>query len=174
MTMKVHLRQHLIVITAESEEEGAAVAAWAGARNGHVFALVHQDGQTCLLKDLGPRDIACREPINVTSRAPDPQIRLISNWAHTPFSLHDQEYASVETFWQGLKFPGFERRQEMALLYGHEARRAGMAGRACRNDRLPWPDRGRGNSRPLATDVAGLLGQIHSTRRGAKCSPEHG
>jgi predicted NAD-dependent protein-ADP-ribosyltransferase YbiA (DUF1768 family) len=128
--MKVLLKHHLIIFTAESEEERSALAAWANIRDAHVFALTHQDEQTCLLKGLGPRAIACREPINVTSRAPDPQLRLISNLAHTPFHLDGQEYASVEAFWQGLKFPDAERRQEIAHLHGHEARHAGFAAQA--------------------------------------------
>jgi hypothetical protein len=133
--MRVLLKHHLIVITAESEEERAAVAAWASARDGRVFALTHQDNQTCLLKDLGPRAIACREPINVTSRALDPQIRLISNPAHTPFTLDGQAYASVEAFWQGLKFPDGERRRQIARLHGHDARRSGLASQTSDNMR---------------------------------------
>jgi predicted NAD-dependent protein-ADP-ribosyltransferase YbiA (DUF1768 family) len=125
--MKVLLKPHLIVITPETEEERATIAAWAGARDGHVFALAQQGGRTCLLKDLGPRADACREPINVTSRAPDPQIRLLSNLAHTPFALDGLEYASVEAFWQGLKFPDAERRRRIAPLHGREARRVGTA-----------------------------------------------
>jgi predicted NAD-dependent protein-ADP-ribosyltransferase YbiA (DUF1768 family) len=124
--MKILLKHRLIVITAESEEERAAVAAWTSTRDAHVFALTHRDGQACLLKDLGPRAVVCREPINVTSGAADPQIRLLSNFAHTPFCLDSQAYGSVEAFWQGLKFPDVGRRREIAPLHGHEARRAGV------------------------------------------------
>ena len=124
--MKVRLKDHLLIITAESEEEKQAVAAWAPDKHGHVFALRHQDSQTFLLTDLGPRLEACREPINITSRSPSPAIRLISNLAHTPFELDDERYASVEGFWQGLKFPEAAQRQAIAQLHGQEARQAGF------------------------------------------------
>jgi N-glycosidase YbiA len=122
----VRLKDNLIVITAETPEEQSMVAVWAKAADGNVFVLKHQDQRTFRLIDLGTRPDACREPINVTSRSPDAMIRLISNLAHTPFELDGNAYASVEAFWQGLKFPDIERRRQIASLYGIEARRAGF------------------------------------------------
>jgi predicted NAD-dependent protein-ADP-ribosyltransferase YbiA (DUF1768 family) len=122
--MKVRLKDNLIVITAECEDE--KVSAWADRMAGHVFSLHRQDDQTFLLTDLGPRPEACREPINVTSRSSDPAIQLISNLAHTPFELDGTRYGSVEAFWQGLKFPDEQRRREIASLCGQEARHAGL------------------------------------------------
>lgn len=122
--MIVRLKDGLIVITAETDEERSTLAELAAAADGHVFRLKHQDGQTVRLHSLGPREIACREPINVTSRSPDPAIRLISNFAHTPFELHGRQYASVEGFWQGLRWPDEARRREIAMLHGGRARHA--------------------------------------------------
>jgi predicted NAD-dependent protein-ADP-ribosyltransferase YbiA (DUF1768 family) len=124
--MKVRLKQNLIIVTAESAQEREMVTGWAKEVNGHVFALRLQDEQTFRLSALGPRLEACREPINVTSRASEPAIRLISNFAHTPFELDGQPYASVEAFWQGLKFPDESQRREIAPLHGDVARRAGF------------------------------------------------
>lgn len=129
--MKVRLKPKLIVITAESAEELQEVAAWAEAVDGHVFALKLQDGQTFRLTDLGGRAEACREPINVTSRSPDLAVRLISNFAQTPFELDGRSYGSVEAFWQGLKFPEEARRREIAPLHGGQARRAGIGAPEC-------------------------------------------
>ena len=70
------------------------------------------------------------EPINVTSRSPDPTVRLIANLAHTPFELDGHAYASVEAFWQGLKFPDAERRRQISPLHELAARRAGCAAEA--------------------------------------------
>lgn len=39
-------------------------------------------------------------PINVASNSENPTEALLSNLAHTPFSLDSREYASVEAFWQ--------------------------------------------------------------------------
>lgn len=125
--MKVKLKDNLIVIIAETTEEKMAMANWGSDKNDHAFALRNQKNQTFLLTDLGSRLEVCQTPINITSRAPDPAIQLISNFAHTPFVLDDRRYASVEGFWQGLKFPEAFRRREVAHLHGGAARRAGQA-----------------------------------------------
>jgi predicted NAD-dependent protein-ADP-ribosyltransferase YbiA (DUF1768 family) len=122
--MQVRLKRGLIVVTAEPGEADATVA-WASAHQDHAFALWRQDDRTFVLKSLGLREEACREPINVVSNASSEAVRLISNFAHTPFELDGQSYASVEGFWQGLKFPGEEDRQRIATLHGDEAKRAG-------------------------------------------------
>jgi predicted NAD-dependent protein-ADP-ribosyltransferase YbiA (DUF1768 family) len=75
--------------------------------------------------DLGPREEACREPINVYFGSEPSPWRAISNLAHTPFVLHGRSYASVEGFWQGLKRPDEESRARIAALWGGEARKAG-------------------------------------------------
>ncbi len=125
--MRVILKDGLLVVTALSEEERAELEQWAKRSHNHVFALQHQDAQTFRMTDLGPRADACREPINVTSKASDPQIRLISNFAHTPFFLGEQHYASVEGFWQGLKFAEPADRERLAALWGGHARKSGSA-----------------------------------------------
>lgn len=124
--MKVRLKPNLLVVSAESAEERESLASWAREIDGHVFVLKLQDEQTFRLNSLGPRADACREPINVTSRSPEPAIQLISNFAHTPFELDGQQYGSIEAFWQGLKFPDESRRREIAPLHGDDARRAGF------------------------------------------------
>ena len=42
-------------------------------------------------------------PINVTSKNPEPAIRLIRNFAATPFELNGASYAAVEGFWQSFR-----------------------------------------------------------------------
>ncbi len=64
---------------------------------------------------------ACREPINVTSMSPEP-IRLIANFAPTPFELDGIRYSCVEAFWQSLRFPANER-PSIARLDGSAAKR---------------------------------------------------
>ena len=124
--MKVRLKPNLVVVTAESAEEREELVQWGREVDGHVFALKLQDAQTFRLSALGTRADACREPINVTSRSPDPAIQLISNFAHTPFELDGLQYGSIEAFWQGLKFPDEARRREIAPLHGDAARQAGF------------------------------------------------
>ena len=123
--MMVRLKENLLVVTAESEEERESLVLWGGSLNGYVFRLTLQDSQTFRLMVVGPEAEACREPINVTSRSSDPAIQLISNFAHTPFELNGQQYGSVEAFWQGLKYPDESRRQEIAPLFGKDAMLAG-------------------------------------------------
>lgn len=122
--MKIQFKESLLVLVAETGDDIAQVTRWGAGCDGHVFALTVQHDRTLLLRDLGPRPDACREPINVVSTAPDEAVRLISNLAHTPFRLHGREYASVEGFWQGLKFPDEESRRQIAQLHGKAAKLA--------------------------------------------------
>jgi len=124
--MIVRLKDKLLVVTGETDEERQSVTEFASSMNQRAFALVHQDPQTFRLSDLGPIPEACREPINISSRSVSPAIQLISNFAHTPFELDGQSYASVEAFWQGLKFPDQSRGRQIAALHGQEARQTGF------------------------------------------------
>lgn len=63
--------------------------------------------------------------INVGSRGGTETERLLSNFAATPFVLWGEEYASVEGFWQSLKFPKLSDRRKVAKLSGVDAKRAG-------------------------------------------------
>ena len=68
---------------------------------------------------------AGQEPLNITFDATPMPLRLISNLAETAFKLDGRDYASVEGFWQGLKFAGAEDRVRFAGLAGHAAEKAG-------------------------------------------------
>ncbi len=70
------------------------------------------------------------------------ELGLLSNFAATPFTFHGRRYASLESFWQMMKYPeGPEdpratypglhwafTRQQVAQLTGFEAKRAGTLG----------------------------------------------
>lgn len=122
--MKAILKPDHLVLVPEGEAETVDLAAWKAGRDGRVFA-VHLAGTGLALRDLGVREIVCREPINVTSRHPDPGVCLIGNFAATPFHLDGHDYASVESFWQGLKFDDPAERRRVAAMDGPQARRAG-------------------------------------------------
>jgi predicted NAD-dependent protein-ADP-ribosyltransferase YbiA (DUF1768 family) len=112
--MKTLMQSNRLVLVPETEEERVALAAWQSAHEGHAFAMQPNAGTGATLADLGPRPDACREPINVTSLSPDP-IRLIANFAPTPFELDGVRYACVEAFWQSLRFPLDERAAFVSL-----------------------------------------------------------
>ncbi len=57
-------------------------------------------------------------PLNVYSRSEEEIGRLMSNFAHTPFTLDGVTYASIEGFYVSLKFLEPEKRTKMAGLYG--------------------------------------------------------
>lgn len=116
--------QNLLVLVPESEEEASALAEWKAGRDGHVFRSA-TGGTGLALFDLGPQELVCREPINVTSMHPDPAIRLIGNFADTPFDLDRVRYQSVESFWQSLKFDTRAERLELAAMRGGMARKTG-------------------------------------------------
>ena len=123
--MKALLKKGVIVLIPEEEDESKTFAAWREAASEHVFVLVAQPRGGTILHDLGPREEACREPLNVAYRSSDWRIKLISNFAPTPFELDGRTYASVEGFWQGLKFPKAADRRRIAELYAGAAKRAG-------------------------------------------------
>jgi predicted NAD-dependent protein-ADP-ribosyltransferase YbiA (DUF1768 family) len=74
--------------------------------------------------------------INIGSRGGTDLERNLSNFADTPFSLWGEDYASVEAFWQSLKFPKISDRRRVAKLTGIEAKRAGRE--APKSNTLIW------------------------------------
>jgi predicted NAD-dependent protein-ADP-ribosyltransferase YbiA (DUF1768 family) len=124
--MELRLKSAHLVAIPQTELEGIDLAEWKFAHRGHVFLLSADDGDGLALRDLGPQPVACREPINVTSRHPDEVIRLISNFAVTPFELNGQAYDSVEGFWQGLKFDEPAERRRLAAADPRLAKRDGQ------------------------------------------------
>ncbi|MCC6887779.1 MAG: NADAR family protein [Hyphomicrobiales bacterium] len=121
--MQVRLKSDVLVLVPETDDEAAALSAWKAAREGFVFALTADAGPGAGCVALGPRNQACREPINVHSENPDPRIAIIANFAPTPFLLDGERYACVEAFWQSLRFP-HEERPRIAALDGAAAKRA--------------------------------------------------
>jgi predicted NAD-dependent protein-ADP-ribosyltransferase YbiA (DUF1768 family) len=125
--MKVFLKAGQLVLVPESEGEVADLAAWKTERSGHVLAVQNTAGEGVALIDLGLREDACNEPFQIASFVKDPAAQLISNFAATPFALDGREYASVESFWQGLKFAKESERRRIAALPGPRARQEGEA-----------------------------------------------
>jgi len=125
--MKALLKKGVIVLLPEEDDDPETFAAWREAATEHVFVLRTQARGGTVLHDLGPREEACREPLNIGYRSSDWRIKLISNFAPTPFELDGRVYASVEGFWQGLKFPAASDRRRIAELYAGTAKRAGEA-----------------------------------------------
>jgi len=123
--MKALLKSGVIVLVPEPDDDTDSFADWRAAATEHVFVLRAQERGGTVLHDLGPREDACREPLNIGYRSTDWRITLISNFAPTPFELDGRVYASVEGFWQGLKFPSAADRRRVAQLYGGAAKRAG-------------------------------------------------
>ena len=158
--MKALLKEGVIVLVPEPEDDPETFAAWREAATDRVFVLHAQPRGGTILHDLGAREEACREPLNVAYRSSDWRIKLISNFAPTPFELDGRAYASVEGFWQGLKFPSAADRRRIAELYAGTAKRAGEGAVPAamfeyEGERIP---------RPLETDGARLLGQVQPER----------
>jgi predicted NAD-dependent protein-ADP-ribosyltransferase YbiA (DUF1768 family) len=122
--MRVILKKGMLVLSVENEAERADFAVWREAAKGHVFVFDGGSSKGGALFDIGVREEACREPINIVYTNGD-QWQLISNLAETPFVLDGRSYASVEGFWQGLKADSERERRRIAGLSGLAARRAG-------------------------------------------------
>lgn len=62
------------------------------------------------------------KPLNVASGAYEQIGKDLSNFADRPFTLDGRQYASVEAFYQGLKWPDAAKRAEVSVLTGKEAK----------------------------------------------------
>lgn len=115
----------IAIVIPESDSDTDILRTWGNGLENHLWALQIQKKGTLYIEDLGPHSDVVQEPINIGSFSDDPRVKLISNFAHTPFELDGRTYASVEAFWQGLKFPDEEVRLEISKLYGYKAKEAG-------------------------------------------------
>jgi hypothetical protein len=102
--MKVILKAGVLILVPETEAETAELQGWKTGTAGHVLYARQDEGSGLALMDIGLKPDACNEPIQVSSMVKDPAVQLIGNFADTPFILDERKYASVESFWQGLKF----------------------------------------------------------------------
>jgi predicted NAD-dependent protein-ADP-ribosyltransferase YbiA (DUF1768 family) len=122
--MQVILKPGVLVVTTQTAEEREAFAAWRRAAAGHVFSFDGGTDEGGALLDLGPRADALREPINIHFDEGEASVLPIGNLALAPFTLGGRPYASVEGFWQGLKFASEDDRARVAALWGKPAKRA--------------------------------------------------
>jgi predicted NAD-dependent protein-ADP-ribosyltransferase YbiA (DUF1768 family) len=122
--MRVILKPGMLILAPGTDADRDAFSAWCGAVKGHVF---HFDGRSGALHDLGPREEACREPMNIVFDQIEARWQPISNLAYTPFAMRGLTYASVEGFWQGLKFAADADRVRVAALWGKDAKQAASA-----------------------------------------------
>jgi predicted NAD-dependent protein-ADP-ribosyltransferase YbiA (DUF1768 family) len=123
--MRVLLKPEILVVLPDTAEETDAFQTWASAHQDHVFHLTADANGSAVLRDLGLRADACREPINIVFEINDTRFQPISNLALAPFELDGRRYASVEGFWQGLKSDSATERARIAALWGVEAKNAG-------------------------------------------------
>lgn len=126
--MRAIFKDALVVLIPETEAETDDLAGWKAAHADHVLLVRPDDERSSTsleLHDLGARLEACREPINVVSSSNDPIVRMIGNLATTPFELDGRRYLSVESFWQGLKFPHAADRERIASCEGPRAQSEG-------------------------------------------------
>lgn len=121
--MRVLTKTGMLIVVPDDPGDAERLAHFADAYHGHLLRLLRA-GRGMQLVDCGREDHVRNSPINITSDSPPP-LSLISNFAQTPFDLDGRRYASVEGFWQGLKFPAPEDRSRIAALWGSEAKQAG-------------------------------------------------
>lgn len=74
---------------------------------------------------LHPENPQHTHTINIASNSLDRTEALLSNLAHTPFELDGMRYASVEAFWQGLKYSDTAKRDEIATYHGLLSKKSG-------------------------------------------------
>jgi predicted NAD-dependent protein-ADP-ribosyltransferase YbiA (DUF1768 family) len=122
--MRVVLKDGLLIVVPDDDDENAALDAFGERHGERLFRLAHS-GKGVQFFDVGPEDIVRNRPINITSRSPAP-LSLIANFARAPFELDGRAYASVEGFWQSLKFADPGERARVGALHSSEAKRASV------------------------------------------------
>lgn len=120
--VRVILKPGMLVVVAETDAEREAWAAWRQSVDGHAFHFTGSSDGGGPFRDIGPLEVACREPINIVFKHVEERWRPISNLAHTPFTLDGRNFESVEGFWQGLKFESETERARVAKLSGMSAK----------------------------------------------------
>ena len=126
LTVEVSVKNGQLILVASNGESPAIMAALRDL-GGHAVSVQIRSDVCIVLEDLGRREEACREPINIT-RSVEPRYAPISNLYPTPFILDGEVYGSVEGFWQSLKSTSEERRGQIALLSGPDAKKAAGKG----------------------------------------------
>ena len=93
------------------------------ASDGRVF-VEKANGETF---DYRPKSAIPPEekPMNVASMSVEPIAKRMSNFAHEPFTLNGETFASVEAFYVALRIKDPIRRAEVMQMHGAEARAAG-------------------------------------------------
>lgn len=126
--MKIHLDKNILTLIFDDKEvQSLEFKHWFNEHKGNCFIVKGYENKSVTFENLGRvRDIK-NEPINISSHSTG-ELKFISNFAHTPFELDGQEYASVESFWQSLKFSEIPKRIEIAKLFGKAAKNAGSKG----------------------------------------------
>ena len=162
--MRVVFTKDRVVVVPDSDDEREGIVRLQTERSGHVFRAFPSGG-AFVFNPLGSYEEIFREPINVTSRNPDPAVRLISNFAATPFELDGDRYASVEGFWQSLRVAGDADRRRIAALTGGEAKRASFdvetpAVIQYQERAIVWA-----SPRSLGLDAPRVPGQVRPERR---------
>lgn len=136
--MKMQMAGRYITLTAETEAEQDGLGAIAEQMRGRRLQVGSIDRNCVTLRPGGSGGEDRIKPVNITFDTTPMPLRLISNLAETPFELNGQRYASIEGFWQGLKFPGDADRQRLAALSGHAAKSAGPT--AAPGDRIIYQE----------------------------------
>ena len=121
--MGVSLKNGQIILVDDDVVEGTALMRMLRTLGGHAIDVQIRSEVYIVLQDLGRREEACREPINIT-RSVDPRYVAISNLHPTAFILDDEIYSSIEGFWQSLKCESLAHRRQVAALSGTDAKKA--------------------------------------------------
>jgi predicted NAD-dependent protein-ADP-ribosyltransferase YbiA (DUF1768 family) len=147
--MKINHTGRYITFTVESDAERADLLAIAGDIAGQQYRIDTINEDVLSLRLAGPAkaegakgdSVRTRqaEPINITYDGLPMPLKLIANLAETSFELDGRFYASVEGFWQGLKYPDEADRARVADLAGHAAKNA--APRCEPGDRIVYEGR---------------------------------
>lgn len=96
--LKNSLNRRVIVLSPENDSDQNIINDWGKDING-LFAQVRiQSGKNLIIRDFVDQNKLLMKPINISYVAEDPDVKILSNLACTPFVLNGKQFASVEAF----------------------------------------------------------------------------
>lgn len=125
--MRLEERHGMLVLLSETEAERLQLQRIMDSLHSHGFELNAEVRAELQFVDRGTAEVAFAKPIEIAEPEPRAEFEPLANFAPTRFELDGQTFASLESFWQSLKFDASDERTEVANRTAAAARQIGRS-----------------------------------------------
>ncbi|MBL8890238.1 MAG: NADAR family protein [Planctomycetaceae bacterium] len=127
--MRLTEKQEMLVLLPETDAEQKQLARMATAWEGHVFELVAGPSGELRLISKGPASDVLDRSIEIAEPESRAEFATLANFSPTRFELDGHSFASLESFWQSLKFNDAAERIGVGNRSAPAARQLGRSAR---------------------------------------------